>query len=288
MSDTSDEAEIAAAAAAIDAAEADEPEVDEAEAPGQGRSDDEPRSQIADTAKKIGWAGKDEWKGDPKDWIDAPEFILKAAGEVLPSMRKSLEKANEEIAGLKKAVKTSIHHVNKARQEGYEQRSRELQAELDAAAKAGNVEDVRAITQDIVDLTKKAAGEAVEGPEGNPDFEAFQEENDWYGKDKALSAAFDALCADAFEEGYTKPKAGLKEALGRLKESFPEKFAKPENANRRQPAAVEGAGAPRRVGGKSFSDMPREHQAMCLDLMKQSKAITKEGYAREYFAEEQR
>jgi hypothetical protein len=99
-----------------------------------------PLSQIEETAKKIGWSAKDEWKGDPADWLDAPEFILKAVGEVLPSMRKSLEKANEEISGLKKSVKASIQHLSKARQEGYEQRGRELQAELEAAAAIGDVE----------------------------------------------------------------------------------------------------------------------------------------------------
>jgi hypothetical protein len=43
---------------------------------------------------------------------------------VLPSMRKSLEKANEEISGLKKAVKAAIGQASKAEQRGYEQRSR--------------------------------------------------------------------------------------------------------------------------------------------------------------------
>lgn len=282
------DAPAAAEGAPAPAAKVEKDEAPEPDAPA------EPKSKIEATAAKIGWSGKDEWRGDPADWVDAPEFILKAAGEVLPSMRKSLEEAKDEIKGLKAAVKTSIQHMSRARQEGYEQRSRELQAELAEYAKAGDVENVKSVTADIVALEKEVSAEAAPAPAANPDFEAFCEEHgSWFGPDKALTAAFNALTAEVIEEGYTKPKAGLKEALSRLKEAFPEKFAKldgtkTENPNRRLPGAVESPGALPRQRGKSFSDMPAEHQAMCLDLMKQSKAITKENYAREYFAGEQR
>lgn len=288
MTEVVDDAALEAEAlAAMDAAEVKDTPVGQDEKPAAK----EPKSQIADTAKKIGWAGKDDWKGDPADWIDAPEFILKAAGEVLPSMRKSLEDAKTEIAGLKAAVKTSIKHISKARQDGYEQRGRELQAELDAYAKAGDVDNVRAVTKDIVALEKEVREEpepdkAAED-EAPPEFIAWKEENPWFGKDKALTAACAAIGAEANAEGYTG-KAQIKEVDRRLREQFPTKFAKAENPNRQLPGAVEPGGGPRRQGGKAFSDMPKEHQDMCLDLMKQSKSITKENYAREFFAEEKR
>jgi hypothetical protein len=97
----------------------------------------------------------------------------------------------------------------------------------------------------------------------------------WFGTDDALTAAFNVICEAVREEGYATPKVGLKEAERRLREEFPTKFAKPENPNRRLPGAVEGGGQQRRPGGKSFSDMPKENQDMCLDLMKLSKAVTK-------------
>lgn len=267
-------------AAPAPVAKAAEPEAE----PGPAAAD--PRSKINETASKIGWSGKEEWKGEPGDWLDAPEFILKAAGEVLPSMRKSLEKANEEIKGLKAAVKTSIQHVNKARQEGYEQRSRELQAELAQYAAAGDVENVKSVTQDIVALEKEVR-ETPEGDEapGNPDFDAWREANPWFGQDRAMTAACAAIGEEVLAEGYTG-KAQIKEVDRRIREEFPHKFAKPTNPNRNGPAAVEAPTTGARARGKSFSDMPREHQDMCLDLMKQSKSITKENYAKEYFASE--
>lgn len=290
MSEVVDDAALdAAAMAAMEA-----PEPDSA-AQGADEQDEapaakEPRSQIADTAKKIGWAGKDDWKGDPGDWIDAPEFILKAAGEVLPSMRKSLEEAKGEIAGLKAAVKTSIKHISKARQDGYEQRGRELQDELERFAAAGDVANVKSVTQDIVALEKEVREDPLEPEVEAPpeEFTSWQAENPWYGKDEALTAACDAIGKKVFTEGYQGP-AQVKEVDRRMREKFPALYAKAENPNRKLPGAVEGLGTARRSGGKSFSDMPRDAQEMCLDLMKLSKAVTKEAFAREHFAaQEQR
>lgn len=249
----------------------------------------DPKSRLETTALTIGWSCKDQWKGDPADWLDAPEFILKAAGEVLPSMRKSLEKANDEIKGLKGAVKTAIAHMSKADERAYTKARADLEAELQQYAEAGNAKAVKEVTDDLLALERETAAKPKvdEAPEEPPEMVAWREANPWYGTDEAHSAACDAIGAKAFEEGYTG-KAQIAEVDRRMREKFPALFAKAANPNRSLPGAVEGPGTIRRQGGKSFSDMPQEHQAMCLDLMKQSKAITKENYAKEYFAEEKR
>lgn len=243
-----------------------------------------PGSQIEETARKAGWSGKDEWKGDPADWLEAPEFILKAVGDVLPSMRKSLEKANDEIKGLKAAVKQSIAHMSKADERAYTKAKAELQAELNAAT---DKNDILAITQEMVDLEKEVAERPKPDttPEAPEWFTKWREDNAWYGADEAMSAATDAIGKKVFEEGYTGP-AQAKEVDARLRAKFPGFFAKPTNPNRNGPAVVEGGGSAPRRGGKSFSDMPRDAQEMCADLMKLSKAITRENYAAQYFASE--
>lgn len=249
-----------------------------------------PGSQIEDTARKAGWSGKDDWKGDPADWLEAPEFILKAVGDVLPSMRKSLEKANEENAGLKKAVKASIAHLSKARQEGYEQRGRELQEQLEQAAILGDVAGVNSATKGIVALEKEVSEAPVpepDAPEEAPEFTAWKADNLWFGKDKPLTAAAIEIGNEVFAEGYTG-KAQIKETDKRVREAFPGKFEAPKNPNRDLPGAVEGGGIfGRKPAGKSFSDMPKEHQEMWSDLNKMH-PMTKENYAREYFAQETR
>jgi hypothetical protein len=261
-----------------------EPPADKGEAPAAEPKTADPKTRLESTALTIGWSGKDDWKGDPADWLDAPEFILKAAGEVLPSMRKSLEKANDEIKGLKAAVKSSIAHMSKADERAYTKAKAELQAELNAAT---DKNDILAITQEMVDLEKEVAERPKPDttPEAPEWFTKWRDDNPWYGTDEAMSAATDAIGKAVFEEGYTGP-AQAKEVDARLRAKFPGFFAKPTNPNRNGPAVVEGGGSAPRRGGKSFSDMPRDAQEMCADLMKLSKAITRENYAAQYFASE--
>lgn len=257
-----------------------------AEGPKEGPKATTPGAQIEDTARKAGWSGKDDWKGDPADWLEAPEFILKAVGDVLPSMRKSLEKANEEISGLKRSQKVAIAHLSKARQEGYEQRSRELQAELESAASVGDVGGVNAATKGIVALEKEVAAAPVEAeaPEEPAEFVAWKGDNPWFGKDKPLTAATIEISNEVFAEGYTG-KAQIKEVDRRVREAFPGKFEPPTNPNRNLASVVEGAGGVRRATGKAFSDMPKDHQEMWADMNKLH-PMSKENYAREYFAQE--
>jgi hypothetical protein len=289
-----DDALEAEALAAIEAADKPEAKVEAAPAKDDKPATEakaDPKTRLETTALTIGWSGKDEWKGDPADWLDAPEFILKAAGEVLPSMRKSLEKANDEIKGLKAAVKQSIAHMSKADERAYAKARGELEAELATYAEAGNVKAVKEVTDDLLALDREAAArpKPIDTPEEPPEFAKWREDNPWYGTDEAMSAACDAIGKKAFDEGYTG-KAQIVEVDRRMREKFPGLYAKPTNPNRNGPAAVEGGTTVRRQGGKSFSDMPREFQDACNDMIKASNGkITKEGYAREYFAaQEQR
>lgn len=247
-----------------------------------------------DQALKMGWTPQSQFKGDPEKWVDAETFV-KRGEEMLPFLKannrrleQALERANSKIEQMDKGLKSAIQQLSKADQRAYAKARAELEADLAHYAAAGDVDNVKAVTQDIVALEKETTGKAEEvEPQGEPaEFVAWKGENEWYGKDKALSAAFDALCAEVFEEGYTKPKAGLKEATARLKESFPEKFAKPVNPNRNGPAAVEGQGAPLRPRGKTYADLPSDAKAMCDELCRDIKGFTREQYVREFFKED--
>lgn len=269
-----------------------EQDTDAQDAPPQ--QDDGP--SVEDRALMMGWTPKDQFKGDPEKWVDAETFV-KRGEEFLPFLKannrrleQALERESAKRASLEKAVSKAIEHVSKAEAKAYERAMRDIQARLDEAAAAGDVQGVREATDELVELAAEAKAEAKPAkdaaPEPNPDFEAWREENEWYGRDKALSAAFDALCKEVYEEGYTKPKAGLKEAMSRLKDEFPHKFTKPENPNRRQPAAVEGSGSTIRPRGKTYGDLPPEAKAMCDELCRDIKGFTREKYVREFFAAE--
>lgn len=257
---------------------------------GDGGADDAP--SFEDRALAMGWTPKAQFKGDPERWVDAETFV-KRGEEFLPFLKannkrleQALERTQKQLDQTRADLKQFGEFHSKTAEREYRRAFQDIQARLDEAAAAGDVQGVREATQELVDLSSEAKSDAKgDRQQGdNPEFATFKGDNAWYGKDKALSAAFDALCRDVFEEGYTSPKAGLKEAMSRLKESFPEKFAKAENPNRRGPAAVEGAGAPPRKAGRGRADLPADARATMDRWVKQG-LVTEAQYIKDYFGQ---
>lgn len=242
--------------------------------------DSDPLASVETAARAGGWVPKDEWKGDPEKWVNAPGFVLKAA-EILPHVNQALRESKAEMREVKKTLASFAEHHNKTEQRAYERAFREIQERIDASASVGDVQGVRNATDELIELNKDASKPAAAQSTGTPEFTAWQDDNAWYGKDKPLSAAFDALCKEVFEDGYTTPKSGLKEAMSRLKVEYPHKF---ENPNRRQAPTVEGAGAPPRARGKGYADLPPDAKAMCDDFVKRVPGFTREKYAKDFFS----
>jgi hypothetical protein len=242
-----------------------------------------------DRALTMGWVPKDQFKGDPDRWVDAETFV-KRGEEFLPFVKANnkrlegaLERSNAKIASLEKTLERFAEHHTKTEQRAYERAITDLRQQIANSAAAGDIQGVMSATDELAELQADAkAGNAApkSEPDPNPEFAAWKEQSPWYGKDKALSAAFDALCGEVYEDGYTTPKAGLKEAEKRLREQFPSKF---ENPNRRLPGAVEGQGAPPRKAGKTYSDLPPDARAACDDFVKRN-LLTREQYVKDYFA----
>jgi hypothetical protein len=272
-----------------DTAEAREPEAPELapEAGAEKAAPDvsgETDEDIELEALAMGWKPESQFKGPKDKFVSAAEYVERGK-TIMPFLRKELAGAYKKIEGLEKAVKTAISHSSKAEQRAYERAKADLEAELDAAAAAGNAADVRAITKDIVELERDtlAKAEAATDDDEPEWFVDWKAENDWFGTDKARSASAAAFAEEAIKDGYSG-KALAKEVDRKLREEFPHKYAKPTNPNRAAPAAVEGAGAARRSGAKTFSDLPADAQAMCLELMKDIPSLTKDKYVKEYFS----
>lgn len=243
-----------------------------------------PRVQLEEAARQSGWAPKDKWEGKDEDWLDAPEFILKAVGEVLPSMRQSLKDSKAEVAQLRKTLKDFGEHHSKTEQRAYERAARDIQERLDQAAASGDVQGVRDATAELVDLNKEAqTAPKPADPATDEHYEAWVEANSsWFQKDKAMTAATVAIANEVEAElGLTTGKRFYAEVTQRVKEAFPHKFTNP---NRAAPAAVEGH-TPPRPRGKSFSDLPADAQAMCAQFERDIKGFKREQYVKDYFAQ---
>jgi hypothetical protein len=260
------------------------PEVEGAQtAPPEASQAPDPTADLETAARAGGWVPKDEFKGDPDKWLDAPHFVLKAA-EILPHVTKELREARAEIKSVQKTLKDFGEHHSRTAQREYERALKDIQARIDYAASQGDVEGVRAGTDELVELNTEAKG----GPRPvadavPPEFEEWREANPWFGRDKALTAATAAIAEEVTAEGYAG-KAQIREVDRRIREVFPEKFAKPENPNRNNAPAVEGAGAPKGPRGKTFSDLPPDAKAMALDFEKRG-VMPRDKYAKEFFSQ---
>jgi len=267
-----------------------EPTEDAASVPNEGTDEAQQDAPLSaeDRAMAMGWTPQTQFKGDPDKWVDAETFV-KRGEEFLPFLKannRRLEQAHDravaKIAALEKAVQTSIQHISRADQRAYAKARADLDAELEQYAAAGNVEAVKAVTKDILDLQNETTAKADDGASTTPaEMVAWQEANPWYGTDRAMTAATRAIADDVFEEGYTG-KAQLAEVDRRIRAEFPAKFAKPTNPNRRLPGAVEGVGTAPRRSGKTYSDLPAEARAMCDSFVRDIKGFTKEKFVADY------
>jgi hypothetical protein len=246
---------------------------------------DDADAEVEAEALAMGWKPQSSYKGPADKFVSAAEYVERGK-TIMPFLRNELKRRDREIEGLKKAAEASIKYISRADERAYTKAKADLEAELAQFAEAGDKVNVKAVTDDLIALEKdRFEPAAEEAPSEHPDFTAWRDTNEWYGKDKPLSAAFDAICAELGAEGFP-PKAGLKEATRRIKEEFPAKFAKPTNPNRTLPGAVEAGGQSRVRGGKTYSDLPADAKAMCDDMCASLKGMTREKYVKSYFEDE--
>lgn len=239
-----------------------------------------------DRAMAMGWTPEGQFKGDPAKWVDAETFV-KRGEEFLPFLKannrrleQSLSRAQSKIDAMDRGLKATIQQMSKAEQRGYEKARADLDAELDRFTDIGDAESVRAITRDIVKLETETINGTAE-PVEIPALTEWKSANPWFGKDRAMTAAMLEIGQEVFDDGYGGA-AQVRETDKRMREAFPERFAKPTNPNRSLPGAVEAGGSVPRRGGKSFADLPSDAKGFALEL-ERGGTMKREEYAKEYF-----
>lgn len=243
---------------------------------------------IEDRAKDMGWRPKEEFKGDDSRWVDAETFVKKGE-EVLPIIKANAKKTEAErdalkadLASLKKDVAEFRQYHSQTEKRAYERAIRDLEERQAEAVEANDLKTVRSITKEIASLSRDVQTDDAGTPYQTPDhakaLNQWKGENPWFGSDRVMTAAANAV-ADELEQSGVTGADQLAEVAKRMRAEFPQKF---ENANRRAPAAVEGS-TPTRKAGKTWSDLPPEARATADRWVKQG-LVTKETYLRDYFA----
>ena len=246
----------------------------------------EGNEQVIAQAKEMGWVPKDEYRGDQKNWRDAGEFVERGE-HILPIVQATVKKLkaelltrDSEVASLKKAVESSQVAI-KALQKSYTestaqqvaQARTELRAQLKAAKEVGDV-DAELTILDKMDELKVAVkeskelaveeGDTTKKPAGlDPEFIAWNEENDWFGDDsdaanRKRTRALVNIGADLRDDGEKATgRAFMDKCLKILEER--------EGKAGRQVSKVEGGTNGTGQGSSGFASLSKEAKDICHD-----------------------
>jgi hypothetical protein len=190
-----------------------------AEAPAE---QSEPKiSPIEEKARAAGWRPKDEFSGDPEDFVGAGEFLRR--GELFDA----ISSRGKEIKELKSTIDSLAKHFKEEKARAYQEALEKLRAERDTAIELGDKGRVYQIEQKIA-MTKQTDDIQVSEPtiDEQKEVAAFLDRNKlWFNAATAENAALRAE-AIAFEEGLAKaePTLNVVERLTRVEDHMKRKL----------------------------------------------------------------
>lgn len=219
-------------------------------------------SDIEALATEMGWAPKDQWRGNPEDWKDAKAF-LKTTVDINRTLSKDVRELKQTTQRMAKASASLMERALAEQREDLEHRF--------AAAVANN--DPTAARK-----AQKALDQLADPGDATDHMAEFVARNPWYSKDEDAAAYAFAIC----ERNKSKsPEEQLRLAEEGVRKRFPEHFSEAKKA---QPAVSDpGSRIASTPKGKTFADLPRDAQAACVSFEK--KGVKRADYVKSYFEE---
>lgn len=170
-------------------------------------------------AREMGWAPKEQWRGNPDNWIDAPTFVQRGE-QVMPILQANLRKRDVQVTTLQQQIQDKDRRLAAAeeaisvltnlsteqgRNAAKEKRRELLRAQADAR-REGDTDAEIELGEQIADVTSQinaaevkpaAAANGKQGkapaasgtapaatdPTTDPAYQAFTQENPWFGTD---------------------------------------------------------------------------------------------------------
>lgn len=268
--------------------------------------EDDGRADIEAQARDMGWRPKSEFKGDPKDFIDAEEFV-KRGENIMPILKANLadsQKKNREnskqIAELRQTLSEVHDMLTASERRGYERAISEIEERQRQAAADGDIKAYDKATRDLKTLKKdidsetdggssadKAAGNQAQQGQGpmwrgkkmttaqNQVVDEFVERNDWFNSNPVMKAA--AISFHTTLEMNNKEQTleeNLEEVEKFIKRAYPDHFRNPRQDD---PPSVESGGRPRSGKvAKTYANLPQDAKAACDRACRNIPGMTKD------------
>lgn len=233
-------------------------------------------SPIQQKALEQGWKPKEQFEGDPDEFIDAPEFVRR--GELF----SKIEHQGKELKTLRQGMEAMKAHHAKVADFEYKRALKTLQEERKQALLNQDVEKALKLEEDIEETKAEQARNARDSqvptvPEVNPEFVQWTDKNKWYTSDKAMRAVADRIGLELHGQGMA-PSDVLKRVEQEVKEAFPHKFANPK---RSAPSPVEGSSRAGNTVQRKTVVLDDDERAVMKKIVR-SGVMTEEQYMAEY------
>lgn len=236
-------------------------------------------------AREDGWQPQEDWKGDPKRWVDAKTFVERGQ-QFLPIVQAKYRKTLETVDSLRKEVDELKAGSKEYREFADKAIARERQ---EKEARIAELEDLRkkAISEgdgDAFDQADRKLNELRKEPEKNQtlsaETQAWLSENTWYSTDAVMRGIADGLSdIVAKENPGLKGRAFLDKLSEKVQAELPHKF---ENQRRDMQTTEDNKRKPVSKKGKTYEDLPVEAKAACERFLKQIPGFTKEAFLSQY------
>lgn len=239
---------------------------------------------VEERAKRMGWTDQDAFRGDKAKWVDAATFV-KNGEESLPILRERLRTMERTNMDLSKTAAEFKRMSDTAFARSYEKARKDLKAEIEEKAKAGDGKGAAAAADELASLeTEKAERKAV--ADKDPVFDGWVADNDWY-KDPEMAIEAEAIAFKLRKRGEKiEGVQFLEKVKEEMKKAFPDKFGNPR---RKEGSGVErsGAGGEETVtrGKKGWDSLPADAKEAGERYVKQKYFKDKAEYAASYWAQ---
>jgi hypothetical protein len=250
------------------------------------------RAAIETEAKGMGWAPKEQWRGNPESWLDADKFVERGRTFVpfLQHERKKLRgelstrdaelaairAQNTELATQLKGITEFNAEMAKDRQD---RRKRELGVEIKAAREAGDDVRVAELTNELGDVTKTKAAptpppptqqQPPSGPAIQPWVKNFLDTNEDFFANPRKVALFNVEMLERRKGGDARVGdvdgvallTEAKEAVDKVFGGNPRRQM-PSKGEESRPGGGNNPGGGGGAGGKTYADLDAGARAKC-------------------------
>lgn len=245
-------------------------------------------------AMEHGWVPKEEWSGNPDEWIPANVFNMR--GEFFSRISKDKTK----IAELTQTVDALVEHNKKIFDAAYKKAIDDLKREKKQALEEGDNQAVLDIDDKIEELRedtekqKKELEERVQTArqqQSNPVFDSWHAHNSWYMQDSVATAYANEVASDinrAAQVAGVQPDYNklLSEVGRKVRQKFPEKFGR--TSTKTDPVEPGGEtttptrSTNSRISGISRNDLTEAERRIMDTILKTTPKMTEKEYLEQY------